>query len=82
MPSRHAKALASTAVDALLARSLAPYLQQERLQQLKKEQADADTARETAWRQLKSVVSEISRLAGPEAALPRTSGTPTATAAV
>ena len=36
---------------------------QERLALLKKEQADADAAREAAWRQLKSVVGEISRLA-------------------
>lgn len=40
---------------------------QERLQRLKKEQAEADSAREAAWRQLKAVVSEISRLAAPEA---------------
>ena len=40
-----------------------PLAVQERLATLKKEQADADTAREAAWRQLKSVVGEISRLA-------------------
>lgn len=49
-----------------LACKLCWFLPQDRLQQLKKEQADADSAREAAWRQLKSVVSEISRLAGPE----------------
>lgn len=35
----------------------------ERLAVLKKEQAEADAARETAWRQLKSVVGEITKLA-------------------
>eukprot|EP00955_Chlamydomonas_euryale_P110093 365980-Chlamydomonas_euryale.AAC.2 len=38
----------------------------DRLASLKKEQADADAARDSAWRQLKSVVAEISKLAGPE----------------
>lgn len=41
----------------------------ERLAVLKKEQAEADAARETAWRQLKSVVGEITKLAStPETA--------------
>lgn len=39
---------------------------QDRLAQLKKEQAEADAAREAAWRQLKGVVQEISKLASPE----------------
>lgn len=45
----------------------------ERLGHLKKEQADAEAAREAAWRQLKSVVNEISKLASP----PDMSKTPT-----
>ena len=39
---------------------------QEKLAQLKKEQTEADINREAAWRQLKSVVQEISKLAQPE----------------
>lgn len=41
----------------------------DRLAVLKKEQAEADAAREVAWRQLKSVVGEITKLAtAPESA--------------
>ena len=33
--------------------------EQERLAQLKREQTEADAARDSAWRQLKSVVQEV-----------------------
>jgi predicted nucleic acid-binding Zn-ribbon protein len=39
---------------------------QERLAQLRKEQAEADAARDAAWKQLKSVVNSISKLASPD----------------
>ncbi|GAX82547.1 hypothetical protein CEUSTIGMA_g9973.t1 [Chlamydomonas eustigma] len=51
----------------------------ERLQNLKREQAEADAAREQAWRQLKSVVAEISRLGAPETKVPSAATTPTGT---
>lgn len=38
----------------------------ERLASLKREQAEADSARENAWRQLKDVVAEITKLAAPQ----------------
>ncbi len=42
-----------------------PLLLQERLAVLRKEQAEADTKRDTAWQQLKAVVQDISKLASP-----------------
>ncbi|KAG2489101.1 hypothetical protein HYH03_012327 [Edaphochlamys debaryana] len=53
---------------------------QQRIASLKAEQAEADAAREQAWRQLKSVVSDIARLAAPDAMMK--AGTPTAANAV
>lgn len=38
---------------------------QEKLRRLRKEQMDADAAKDAAWRQLKAVVVEISKLAAP-----------------
>lgn len=39
---------------------------QARLATLRKEQAEADAARDAAWKQLKNVVSDISKLASPD----------------
>eukprot|EP00877_Chromochloris_zofingiensis_P001154 jgi/Chrzof1/11039/Cz05g21110.t1 len=39
---------------------------QDRLKQLRKEQTDADAARDAAWKQLKSAVQDISKLANPD----------------
>ncbi|WIA09246.1 hypothetical protein OEZ85_008654 [Tetradesmus obliquus] len=39
---------------------------QEKLQRLRKEQQEADAARDKAWKQLKAVVQEISSLANPD----------------
>ncbi|KAF5830429.1 hypothetical protein DUNSADRAFT_14588 [Dunaliella salina] len=46
---------------------------QERLQQLRNEQREADAAKDAAWRQLKSVVNKISELAQAPASTPAAS---------
>lgn len=53
------------------------YLQlQQRLAALKQEQAEADAVRDAAWRQLKTAVADITKLAQADAPQPA-SGTPT-----
>lgn len=60
-------AKASTDRDAPLKGSKPQEVQdlQEKLQRLRKEQQEADAARDKAWKQLKAVVQEISSLANP-----------------
>ncbi len=52
-----------------------------RLKQLRKEQLDADAAKDAAWRQLKAVIGEISKLSSSSATVVQAGGSTGSTAA-